>query len=76
MSVRRVVESPRVTKPYSDEQWRAIDEFGRRVERNSRRRRARHDRRRADVRRDGRSRRAGVEHGRRRSDASAASRPS
>jgi uncharacterized protein (DUF2126 family)/transglutaminase-like putative cysteine protease len=33
MSVQRVVESPRVTKPYSDEQWHAIDAFGRRVER-------------------------------------------
>ncbi len=33
MSVRRVLESPRVTKPYSDEQWAAIDAFGRRVER-------------------------------------------
>jgi len=33
MSVRRVLESPRVTKPYSDEQWRTIDEFGHRVER-------------------------------------------
>jgi len=33
MSVRRIVESPRVTKPYSDEQWHAIDEFGRRIER-------------------------------------------
>ena len=33
MSVRRVVESPRVTKPYTDEQWTAIDSFGRRVER-------------------------------------------
>ncbi|MEO8466924.1 MAG: transglutaminase family protein [Gammaproteobacteria bacterium] len=32
MSVRRVVESPRVTKPYSEEQWRAIDAFGRQVE--------------------------------------------
>ena len=32
MSVRRVVESPRVTKPYSDEQWRAVDEFGQRME--------------------------------------------
>ena len=32
MSVRRVAESPRVTKPYSDEQWRAVDEFGRRIE--------------------------------------------
>jgi uncharacterized protein (DUF2126 family)/transglutaminase-like putative cysteine protease len=33
MSVQRVVESPRVTKPYNDEQWRAIDAFGRRIER-------------------------------------------
>ena len=32
MSVQRVVESPRVTKPYSDEQWRAVDAFGRRIE--------------------------------------------
>ena len=32
MSVQRVVESPRVTKPYSEEQWRAVDAFGRRVE--------------------------------------------
>jgi uncharacterized protein (DUF2126 family) len=31
MSVRRAVESPRVTKPYSDAQWRAIEEFGKRV---------------------------------------------
>jgi uncharacterized protein (DUF2126 family) len=33
MSVQRVAESPRVTKPYDDEQWHAIDAFGRRVER-------------------------------------------
>ena len=33
MSVRRVVESPRVTKPYSDEQWQSIDAFGKRIER-------------------------------------------
>jgi uncharacterized protein (DUF2126 family)/transglutaminase-like putative cysteine protease len=33
MSVQRVAESPRVTKPYSDEQWRAIDAFGRHIER-------------------------------------------
>ena len=32
MSVRRSFETPRVTKPYSDEQWRAIDAFGRRVD--------------------------------------------
>ena len=28
MTVRRVVESPRVTKPYSDAQWSAIDALG------------------------------------------------
>ena len=33
MSVRRVVESPRVTKPYAEEQWQSIDAFGRRIER-------------------------------------------
>jgi uncharacterized protein (DUF2126 family)/transglutaminase-like putative cysteine protease len=29
MSVRRIYESPRVTKPYTDEQWRQIDALGR-----------------------------------------------
>ncbi len=28
MSVTRILETPRVTKPYSDEQWQAIDSFG------------------------------------------------
>ena len=28
MKVTRIVESPRVTKPYSDEQWRSIDGLG------------------------------------------------
>jgi len=32
MSVQRVAESPRVTKPYSEQQWCAIDDFGRRIE--------------------------------------------
>jgi len=32
MSVARVYESPRVTKPYTDEQWRAIDQLGRSVD--------------------------------------------
>jgi len=33
MSVRRIVESPRVTKPYSEAQWRVIDAFGAHIER-------------------------------------------
>jgi uncharacterized protein (DUF2126 family)/transglutaminase-like putative cysteine protease len=32
MTVRRIYESPRVTRPYTDEQWRAILDAGRRVD--------------------------------------------
>jgi uncharacterized protein (DUF2126 family)/transglutaminase-like putative cysteine protease len=32
MSVRRIAESPRVTKPYTEEQWRQIDALGHRVD--------------------------------------------
>ena len=32
MSVKRVLETPRVTKPYSEEQWQAIDAVGQQVE--------------------------------------------
>ena len=32
MSVTRVKETPRVTKPYTDAQWRAIDDLGERVD--------------------------------------------
>lgn len=32
MSVTRILESPRVTKPYTDEQWEAIDNFGHRLD--------------------------------------------
>src|SRR5678809_879629 len=32
MSVRRVVEVPRVTKPYTDEQWTEILALGRKVD--------------------------------------------
>ena len=32
MSVRRIFESPRVTKPYTEEQWKSIDELGHRVD--------------------------------------------
>ncbi len=33
MTVRRIYESPRVTKPYTEEQWRAIDTCGHDVDR-------------------------------------------
>jgi uncharacterized protein (DUF2126 family) len=32
MHVRRIFESPRVTKPYTEEQWSAIDALGRRID--------------------------------------------
>jgi uncharacterized protein (DUF2126 family)/transglutaminase-like putative cysteine protease len=32
MHVRRIYESPRVTKPYTEEQWRAIDALGHRID--------------------------------------------
>lgn len=32
MSVTRVIEAPRVTKPYSEAQWREIDQLGNKVE--------------------------------------------
>ncbi|HEX8340997.1 MAG TPA: transglutaminase family protein [Tepidisphaeraceae bacterium] len=32
MSVKRIHEAPRVTKPYTDAQWRAIDSLGHRVD--------------------------------------------
>lgn len=32
MSLRRIYESPRVTKPYTDEQWRQIDALGRHID--------------------------------------------
>ncbi len=32
MSITRVVEPPRVTKPYTDEQWRAIDTLGDKID--------------------------------------------
>jgi uncharacterized protein (DUF2126 family) len=63
MSVTRVHEAPRVTKPYDDAQWAAIDALGRRGRRRARRRRrAAHAGRRADLRVDRRPRRRRVEH--------------
>src|SRR6185436_16554679 len=32
MHVRRIYESPRVTKPFSDDQWREVEALGRRVD--------------------------------------------
>ena len=32
MNVTRVHEDPRVTKPYTDEQWQAINDFGREID--------------------------------------------
>ena len=32
MTVTRIHEDPRVTKPYTDEQWRPIDALGREID--------------------------------------------
>jgi uncharacterized protein (DUF2126 family)/transglutaminase-like putative cysteine protease len=34
MSVRRILESPRVTKPYTEEQWRDIEALGHKIDRD------------------------------------------
>ena len=74
MKVERVREEPRVTKPYTEETWAAIDRAGAADRRRARRgRRAAVDGRRADVRVDRRSRRRRVEHRRARARASATS---
>ena len=62
MRVTRIYESPRVTKPYSDEQWGEIQALGHAVDADL----AEHDvppddGRRADLRFDGRSGRRGME---------------
>ena len=63
MTVRRVLETPRVTKPYTEAQWQAILARGAAVDRAlAPRRRAADHGRRADLRRRHRPRRAGVEH--------------
>ena len=73
MSVQRVYESPRVTKPYSDAQWDAIVAMGQRGRSRARgARRPVDDGRRADVRVGGRSRRRRMEHVGARADEAAA----
>ena len=64
MTVTRIHEDPRVTKPYTDEQWQAIERSATASTRElAGRRRAPDDGRRADVRLDRRHGRRGVEHG-------------
>ena len=59
----RVWEAPRVTLPYSELQWGAIDALGKQVDADLRRlRRAPHARRRADLRLGRRPRRRRMEH--------------
>ena len=65
MSVQRIHEDPRVTKPYTEEQWQAIEQLGREIdERAPRRRRPPDDGWRADLCLDRRHGRRGMEHGR------------
>ena len=57
MRVERVAEHPRITKPFSEEAWKALDALGEEVDnRLDRRRRAAHHGRRADLRLDRRFR--------------------
>ena len=77
MSVQRIAESPRVTKPYTEAQWETILALGRAVDaRPASRRRAPDDGRRADVRLGRRSRRRRMEHRRARADETRARRRS
>ncbi len=70
MHVSRLVDDIRITKPFEDEDWRALDRLGRRVEKRLQEQDVRlTDGRRADVRVDRRLRRGRrVEHGRLRAD--------
>ena len=50
MKVTRIHESPRVTKPYTEEQWAEIEKLGHAIDADlNEARRAAHDGRRADV---------------------------
>ena len=63
MQITRIYESPRVTKPYTEEQWAAILALGHAVDAElQRQRRAPDDGRRADLRLGGRPRRRRMEH--------------
>ena len=76
MRVERVAEHPRITKPFSEEAWKALDALGEEVDSEARRRRrAAHHGRRADLRLDRRFRIGRVEHRRRRPDQARARRP-
>ncbi len=69
MQVQRVLETPRVTKPYTEEVWTAVQKMGAQVDqRTDRHGRAPDDGRRAHVRRRERPRRGGMEHRRTGSD--------
>ena len=69
MRVDRVAEHPRITKPFSDESWAALDALGNEVDRVLKRRgRPPHHGRRADLRVDRRFRGGRMEHRRRRPD--------
>ncbi len=75
MSVTRVADAPRVTKPYTEEQWAAVEQLGHKVDaRLGCARRAADDGRRADLRLDRRHGRRRVEHDRRRPDKAATGR--
>ncbi len=63
MTVTRIHEDPRVTLPYTDEQWQRIEALGGRIDQDiCSRRRPPHHGRRADLRLDRRHGRRGVEH--------------
>jgi hypothetical protein len=62
MQVTRIYESPRVTLPYTDEQWADVMALGAKVDDELRRRRAPDHGRRAHLCGRGRPRRAGMEH--------------
>ncbi len=76
MGLTRVAEAPRVTKPFAEDVWTAMDRLGGEGGRRPRRPgRAAHHGRRADLRLGGRLRGAGVEHRGGRADQARLGRP-